>query len=332
MFWGVLVGIIAMPFLGFIPLFGPLLAGFIAGLIVKGAGKGVLAGFLSGSFGGMLALLILPGLGGFVGTVSGGLFGGVLGGERCKVAVRSHDLRVDAVGACVGMKGTRVQSIVRELSNERIDIVPWSPDVTHFITKAIGPAKVSRVLIDDEHRELTLILPEDQIPLALGPGGTNARLAGELVDYRVDVVSEADYERAVKEVEGVLQRIGELDLTEHQKDRLYAGGVEYVQDLLEMTPEEIQEIDGIGPATFQSITEALEAFTGSPYQPPEREEEETPAEPDRPEMPPTPTPVAEGLDESEWVIDADLLRKREAENETVEPAGGEGQEKTDAPS
>ncbi len=80
MFWGVLVGIIAMSFLGFIPLFGPPLAGFIAGLIVRGAGKGALAGFLSGSFGGILALLILPGLGGLVGTVSGGLFGGVLGG------------------------------------------------------------------------------------------------------------------------------------------------------------------------------------------------------------------------------------------------------------
>jgi hypothetical protein len=80
MFWGVLVGIIAMSFLGFIPLFGPPLAGFIAGLIVRGAGKGALAGFLSGSFGGILALLILPGLGGLVGTFSGGLFGGVLGG------------------------------------------------------------------------------------------------------------------------------------------------------------------------------------------------------------------------------------------------------------
>jgi len=80
MFWGVLVGIIAMSFLGCIPLFGPLLAGFIAGLIVRGAGKGALAGFLSGSFGGILALLILPSLGGFVGTFSGGLFGGVLGG------------------------------------------------------------------------------------------------------------------------------------------------------------------------------------------------------------------------------------------------------------
>jgi len=80
MFWGVVAGIIAMSFLGFIPLFGPLFAGFIAGFIVRGAGKGALAGFLSGSFGGILALLILPSLGGFVGTVSGGLFGGVLGG------------------------------------------------------------------------------------------------------------------------------------------------------------------------------------------------------------------------------------------------------------
>jgi N utilization substance protein A len=237
-------------------------------------------------------------------------------GERCKVAVRSHDLRVDAVGACVGMKGSRVQSIVRELSNERIDIVPWSPDVTHFVTKAIGPAKVSRVLIDDENKELTLIMPEDQIPLALGPGGTNARLAGELIGYRVDVVSEVDYERAFKEVEGVYQRITELDLSEHQLEILKTAKVEYVQDLMEMTREEIMEMPGVGPATCETIIQAIEAFTGKPYLPPHREEPEAPE--------PTaaaaaiPDPGAEGLDESEWVIDASLLR--EASSRTEEEA------------
>ena len=249
-------------------------------------------------------------------------------GERCKVAVRSHDLRVDAVGACVGMKGSRVQSIVRELNNERIDIVPWSPDVTFFVTKAIGPAKVSRVLIDDERRELTLILPEDQIALALGPGGTNARLAGELVDYHIDVVSESDYDRALKEVEGVYQRISVLDITEHQIEMLREARVEYVQDLQSMTPEEIQEIPGIGPATFKSIIEALEAYTGQPYVPPEREPEmdeeaafaeilglEKPAKPARPAISDA---IAEGLDERDWVIDTDILHKTE-EREAVSP-------------
>ncbi len=228
-------------------------------------------------------------------------------GERCKVAVRSHDLRVDAVGACVGMKGSRVQSIVRELSNERIDIVPWSPDVTHFVTKAIGPAKVSRVLIDDENKELTLIMPEEQIPLALGPGGTNARLAGELVGYRVDVVSEVDYERAFKEVEGVYQRISELGLSEHQQEILRTAGVEYVQDLLAMTREEIMEMPGVGPATCETIIERIEAFTGKPYIPPHREEPKAPEPPAAAE--PIIEPRAEGLDESEWVIDTSLLHE-----------------------
>ncbi len=195
-------------------------------------------------------------------------------GERCKVAVRSHDLRVDAVGACVGMKGSRVQSIVRELNNERIDIVPWSPDVIFFVTKAIGPAKVSRVLIDEERKELTLILPEDQIALALGPGGTNARLAGELVGYQIDVVSDTEYERALKEVEGVFQRINELDITAAQAEKLRTAGVEYVQDILELTIEEIQAIPGIGPATCNSIIAKFEVFTGEEYVPPERVEAE----------------------------------------------------------
>jgi len=254
-------------------------------------------------------------------------------GERCKVAVRSHDLRVDAVGACVGMKGSRVQSIVRELNNERIDIVPWSPDVTFFITKAIGPAKVSRVLIDDERKELTLIMPEDQIALALGPGGTNARLAGELVNYHIDVVSESDYDRALKEVEGIYQRIGELDITAHQVELLRAGGVEYVQDLQSMTPDEIQAIPGIGPAIVKTLVEALEAFTGEPYVPPEREPEieaeEEAEEPERvketidPVRTTTVSEVAEGLDETEWIIDTDILRRTEAREESTSPIVGE---------
>jgi len=252
-------------------------------------------------------------------------------GERCKVAVRSHDLRVDAVGACVGMKGSRVQSIVRELNNERIDIVPWSPDVTFFVTKAIGPAKVNRVLIDEERRELTLIMPEDQIALALGPGGTNARLAGELTGYNIDVVSEAEYERAVKEVEGVFQRVTELDITEHQAEMLRAGGVEYVQDLATFTPEELLAIPGMGPATFENILEAYEAFTGTPYSPPEREEEEDEETEEAGASTASPFAAvkagpgdvpADGLDESRWLIDTDLLKsvERAGPAEAAEPA------------
>jgi len=255
-------------------------------------------------------------------------------GERCKVAVRSHDLRVDAVGACVGMKGSRVQSIVRELNNERIDIVPWSPDVIFFVTKAIGPAKVSRVLIDEERKELTLILPEDQIALALGPGGTNARLAGELVGYQIDVVSDTEYERALKEVEGVFQRIHELGITSALADKLRAAGVEYVQDIIELTIEEIQAIPGIGPATCDSIIAAFEEFSGEEYVPPERVEEETSfadLDPDKDSIEDlfkSPEQVkmesdakaeaieaAQGLNEADWVIDPDVLRKSESRAE-----------------
>jgi len=272
-------------------------------------------------------------------------------GERCKVAVRSHDLRVDAVGACVGMKGSRVQSIVRELNNERIDIVPWSPDVIFFVTKAIGPAKVSRVLIDEERKELTLILPEDQIALALGPGGTNARLAGELVGYQIDVVSESEYERALKEVEGVFQRINELDITVALAEKLRTAGVEYVQDILELTIEEIQAIPGIGPATCDSIIAAFEDFSGQEYVPPERVEEEirvADLDPDKDSIEDlfkSPEQVrleseakaeaieaAEGLNEADWVIDPDILRKSESrdDTETVTAAKDGGEQMTSA--
>lgn len=111
-------------------------------------------------------------------------------GSRAKIAVVSHDIDVDPVGACVGMRGSRVQNVVTELRGERIDIIPWSPDPARFACAALAPADVSRVYIDDEGQSMEIIVPDDQLSLAIGKKGQNVRLAAKLIGWRVDIKSE----------------------------------------------------------------------------------------------------------------------------------------------
>ena len=111
-------------------------------------------------------------------------------GERTKIAVESRDGDVDPVGACVGMKGSRVQAVVQELRGEKVDIVPYSEDVAKFVCNAIAPADVSRVLIDEKNETIELIVPDDQLSLAIGRRGQNVRLASQLVGWRIDITSE----------------------------------------------------------------------------------------------------------------------------------------------
>jgi len=112
-------------------------------------------------------------------------------GSRAKIAVVSHDIDVDPVGACVGMRGSRVQNVVTELRGERIDIIPWTPDPARFACAALAPADVSRVYIDDEGQSMEIIVPDDQLSLAIGKKGQNVRLAAKLISWRVDIKSES---------------------------------------------------------------------------------------------------------------------------------------------
>jgi N utilization substance protein A len=112
-------------------------------------------------------------------------------GNRAKIAVVSHDVDVDPVGACVGMRGSRVQNVVTELRGERIDIIPWSPDTARFACAALAPAEVSRVYIDDEAKSLEVIVPDDQLSLAIGKKGQNVRLAAMLIGWKIDIKSES---------------------------------------------------------------------------------------------------------------------------------------------
>ena len=111
-------------------------------------------------------------------------------GERAKIAVASHDERVDPVGACVGMKGVRIHSIVRELSNENIDVIHYSPDPKVFIQRALAPAKVKEISVDEETRTATVLVSDDQVSLAIGKSGQNIRLAMRLTGFTIDLVKE----------------------------------------------------------------------------------------------------------------------------------------------
>lgn len=112
-------------------------------------------------------------------------------GSRAKIAVVSHDIDVDPVGACVGMRGSRVQNVVTELRGERIDIIPWTPDPARFACAALAPADVSRVYIDDEGQSMEIIVPDDQLSLAIGKKGQNVRLAAKLIGWKIDIKSES---------------------------------------------------------------------------------------------------------------------------------------------
>ena len=120
-------------------------------------------------------------------------------GYRSKIAVQSHAQGVDPVGACVGPRGSRVRMVVSELRGEKIDIIPWNPEPARFIAKALSPARVREVLVDDESREATVLVPDDQLSLAIGKEGMNARLAARLTGWKVDIQSESQYAEAEAE-------------------------------------------------------------------------------------------------------------------------------------
>ncbi|MDR2422624.1 MAG: transcription termination factor NusA, partial [Deltaproteobacteria bacterium] len=120
-------------------------------------------------------------------------------GSRSKIAVSTMDSEIDPVGACVGLRGSRVQGVVQELKGEKIDIIPFSPDVVHYVASALAPAGVIRVVMDEAARSLEVVVPDEQLSLAIGRKGQNVRLASRLVGWRIDVKSESKYQRALKE-------------------------------------------------------------------------------------------------------------------------------------
>jgi N utilization substance protein A len=190
-------------------------------------------------------------------------------GERTKIAVMSRDKDVDPVGACVGMKGMRVQSIIRELRGEKIDIIEYSEEITTFAEKALQPAKVSRVsIVDLAEKQIEVIVDDTQLSLAIGKKGQNVRLAAKLLQWKIDIKSE---EEKRQEVEQQMQAMSGgpttpieqvSELGEQILEKLIAAGITTVEELADMTPEQLEEVPGIGEKTVEKISIAVRHYFG----------------------------------------------------------------------
>jgi transcription termination/antitermination protein NusA len=161
-------------------------------------------------------------------------------GFRAKIAVTSSESDVDPVGACVGVKGARVQNVVQELQGERIDIVPWSPDPARYVANALAPAEVTRVFVDEEEHTLLAVVPDDQLSLAIGRQGQNVRLAARLLNWRIDVKSEAHVENMTKP--GYQSLLDVDGISEEAADRLSEAGVDSAVKLAEASLTDISRL------------------------------------------------------------------------------------------
>jgi N utilization substance protein A len=187
-------------------------------------------------------------------------------GDRAKVAVASREREVDPVGACVGMKGTRVQAIIRELRGEKIDIVEWSDDATTFVTNAISPARVQRVsIVDDAERVVEVVVEDRQLSLAIGKKGQNVRLAAKLAGWKIDIKSEEEKRR---EVEAQFDELG-LEpaplsvpgLDQAMVEKLNAAGIETVESMISASAAELGNVLGVSEGAAEALRLDAEAAT-----------------------------------------------------------------------
>ncbi|MDH4320504.1 MAG: transcription termination factor NusA [Desulfobulbaceae bacterium] len=182
-------------------------------------------------------------------------------GVRGKIAVSSSESDVDPVGACVGMKGSRVQNVVQELQGERVDIVPWSPDPAKYVSNALAPAVVSMVVVDEDNKTLQVVVPDDQLSLAIGRGGQNVRLASQLLGWRIDVCSEQKYTKSMEDGYKSLTMVEGVDTK--LADKLYDDGIDSAQDLADSVVEDIVELVGDDSDAALRLIEAAQRYCAS---------------------------------------------------------------------
>lgn len=164
-------------------------------------------------------------------------------GGRTKIAVTSNDPDVDPVGACVGMRGARVQNVIQELKGEKIDIVPWSSDPAKFACNALSPARVSKVIIDDDNKSMEIIVDDDQLSLAIGRRGQNVRLASQLAEWKIDIKTESQVKREQQDVVSLLMTLP--NVKEVTANLLYGEGFHKLEDIAFSDPETLVKSAGL---------------------------------------------------------------------------------------
>jgi N utilization substance protein A len=183
-------------------------------------------------------------------------------GSRAKMAVISRDSSIDPVGACVGMRGSRVQAVVAELQGEKIDIIPWSPDIATFIVNAMAPAEVAKVLLDDESKRVEVVVPDEQLSLAIGRRGQNVRLASQLTRYDIDIMTEAG--ESERRQEDFRKRSGlfveALDVDDVIAGLLVTEGYSTIEEIIEVDDEELASIEGFDEAIAAELKRRGLAF------------------------------------------------------------------------
>ena len=183
-------------------------------------------------------------------------------GERAKIAVVSNDKRIDALGACVGMKGIRIQSISKELNNEKIDVINWHGDPGIFISRALSPAKVYKVIVDQNKKKAIAVLTEDQISLAIGRGGQNRRLASRLAEYDIEIIKESEYTKIMEGEMGAGDSGEDLKdlkgLTPGMLKKLTKAGLSTIEEVEDAGVEGLSELPGIGEKTAKKIIDLVE--------------------------------------------------------------------------
>ena len=174
-------------------------------------------------------------------------------GVRAKIAVSSMDSDVDPVGACVGMKGNRVQNIVQELRGEKIDIVQWNPDIARFVCNALSPAEIARVIIDEDNKSMEVIVNDEYLSIAIGKGGQNVSLACEITGWHLEVTSEEEYSREVKAGYNSLMKLTGVGLS--MAETLFKGGYSSLVDISEAVVEDIVSISDFDASKAEEIIE-----------------------------------------------------------------------------
>ena len=165
------------------------------------------------------------------------------------------------MGACVGVKGTRVQSIVRELSSERIDIVPWSPNPETFATRALAPAKVVHIDTYHDDNSMTIVVEDDRLSLAIGKAGQNARMAAKLTGWKINILSETEYREQKKLEEQLKIYVTELPgVGKKLKEKLATHGIESIQDLAKCGVEDLVKIEGVGEKKAASLIQRAKDY------------------------------------------------------------------------